>query len=203
MVIKRDHNISGVILAGGENKRFGGINKSTIIIGGLPIISRIVNTLSEIFGEIIIVTNTPCDFQSFTDCKITCDLFRKAGPLGGIHSGMKASSKESVFVFAGDMPFPDREIILNQIRVYSNTVVEAVVPRVNGNDEPLHAVYNNSICKKLEDYLSAKNKLGVRDFLQNLNVSYMDLPSSEETKKAFTNINNPLEVAKAGRFPGV
>ena len=36
--------ISGVILAGGANKRFGGITKATIIIEGEKIISRIIST---------------------------------------------------------------------------------------------------------------------------------------------------------------
>jgi len=40
-------NISGVILAGGENKRFAGVNKSNLIIEGASIISRIVNIISE------------------------------------------------------------------------------------------------------------------------------------------------------------
>ena len=48
MTLKAE-NISGVILAGGENKRFDGINKSNLIIGGSSIISRIVNIISDIF----------------------------------------------------------------------------------------------------------------------------------------------------------
>lgn len=50
------NNISGVILAGGTNKRFGGITKANIVIYGETIASRISETLSEIFGDIIIVT---------------------------------------------------------------------------------------------------------------------------------------------------
>lgn len=195
-------NISGVILAGGENRRYGGINKSNTIIGGSTIISRIAGILSEIFGEIIIVTNTPEEFQSFTTCKIARDLFKKAGPLAGIHSAMKTSSKGSLFVIAGDMPFPDKEIILDQIRVYSATKAEAAVPRVNGNEEPLHAIYNNSIFTKLNNYLSARNRYGVIDFLQKLNVKYIDLPDTDETKRAFFNVNTPGEAAEAERLAG-
>jgi molybdopterin-guanine dinucleotide biosynthesis protein A len=39
----------------------------------------------------------------------------KAGPLGGIHSALKASTKESLFVFTGDMPLLDKEMIVRQI----------------------------------------------------------------------------------------
>lgn len=189
-------NISGVILAGGENKRFAGVNKSNLIIEGASIISRIVNIISEIFPEIIIVTNTPEEFQAFDNYRIVPDQFLKVGPLGGIHAALKASSKESVFVFAGDMPYVDKNIIINQIEYFSSCRYDAVVPRVNKYDEPLHAIYRNSIFYKLEEYLSSTDKYAVRDFLGKVNVYYMQLPESEKTKKAFENINTPDEAEK-------
>ena len=190
-------NISGVILAGGENRRYGGTNKWNTLIGGSTIISRIVSGISEIFGEIIIVTNTPGEFLTFTTCKIAGDLIKKAGPLGGIHSAMSVSSKESLFVIAGDMPFPDKDIITGQIRLYSTSKAEAVVPRINGKAEPLFAIYDNSIFNKLNCYLSVENKYGVIDFLQNLNVNYIDLPNTDATKRAFFNVNTPEEATEA------
>lgn len=182
-------NISGVILAGGENKRFGGINKSNLIIGGSSIISRIINTISGIFPEIIIVTNIPGEFHAFNKYEIVPDQFLKVGPLGGIHSAIKASSKESVFVFAGDMPYLNKEIILNQIECFSSCSADVLIPRVNDYVEPLHAIYRNSILGTLDDYLSHNKRSAVRDFLGKVNVNYLDLPESEQTKKAFTNVN--------------
>ena len=46
------NKISGAILAGGSNKRFGGITKSNIVIDGETIISRIISTISDLFDEI-------------------------------------------------------------------------------------------------------------------------------------------------------
>ena len=156
MITEKIRNISGVVLAGGENKRFGGINKSNLIIGGSSIMSRIINTISDIFEEIIIVTNNPEKFPSLSNYKIVRDQFKKVGPIGGLHSAMKASSKESVFVFAGDMPFIDNAIIINQIEYFSLCTAEAVIPRVKGYDEPLHAIYKNSIFTRLDHYLPTR-----------------------------------------------
>ena len=197
MMQKNAENISGVILAGGENKRFGGINKSNLIIGNLSIITRIINTISDIFTEIIIVTNTPEEFQPFNHYKIVQDQFFKVGPLAGIHSAIKESSKEAVFVFAGDMPFLNKEMIINQIRYFSSCTSDVVIPRVNDYDEPLHAIYRNSIYVQLDKYLSGNKQYAIRDFLTHVNANYMQLPESEKTKRAFTNINTPGEVEKA------
>jgi molybdopterin-guanine dinucleotide biosynthesis protein A len=203
MIKEKVKNISGVILAGGENKRFGGINKSNLIIGGSSIMSRIIDAISDIFEEIIIVTNNPEEFHSFSHYKIVTDQFTKVGPLGGLHSAIKTSSKESVFVFAGDMPFVDKAIIINQIEYFSLCTAEAVIPRVNGYDEPLHAIYRNSIYGLLDNYLATRKEYAIRDFLVNVHVNYLQLSVSEQTVKAFTNINTPFEADKATRLSGI
>ena len=190
-------NISGVILAGGENKRFGGITKSNIMIGDSTIIFRMIKTISELFEEIIIVTNTPEEFQSYQKYKIVPDQFLNIGPLGGIHAAIKNSSKESVFIFAGDMPFIDKELIINQVEYYCKHHAEAVIPSVDNQIEPLHAICSCSVFEKLEHYLKSNKKYAIRDFLEIINVSYMKLTDSEKTRKAFTNINTPGEAEKA------
>jgi len=197
MATEKAEYISGVILTGGENKRFGGMNKSNLIIGGSTIISRIINIISDIFSEIIIVTNTPEEFHAFDNFKIVPDQYLKIGPLGGIHASMKACSKESVFVFAGDMPYVDREIIMNQIKYFSSCNDDVLIPRVNSYIEPLHAIYRNSIFVTLDKYLLYNDRYAVRDFLGKVNVSYMDLPESVQTKRAFTNINTSDEAENA------
>src|SRR5450759_2128051 len=124
------HNISGVILAGGANKRFNGITKAKIVIDGKTIISRIIDTIGDIFDEIIIVTNTPEEFKEYTNFKLVSDKFLKIGPLGGIHAALKASSKEAMFVFAGDMPLIDKRVITRQIDFFNSHKCDILIPRI-------------------------------------------------------------------------
>lgn len=187
-------NISGVILAGGANKRFRGEIKSKLVIGGIPIIERIIDTIRDIFDEIIIVTNTPEEFSEYVRYKITGDHFLKTGPLGGIHAALKVSGKEAVFVFAGDMPFLDKKLINKQIDIYNSGTYKVLVPRINGNIEPLHSIYNISLMNTLEEYLVSTRDFAVRDFFSMVSINYMDLEESRETEKAFININQPSDV---------
>ena len=65
---KAEIGISGVILEGGANKRFNGLTKSTIVIDGNKIISRITDTIKDIFDEIskaFTNINTPDDISIF------------------------------------------------------------------------------------------------------------------------------------------
>lgn len=187
------NNISGVILAGGENTRFDGTTKANLVLEGRTIISGITEILSKIFHEIIIVTNTPEEFSEYTEYTIAGDLFRKAGPLGGIHAAMKASSCDAVFVVAGDMPLLDLNLIIRQTDFFLNNRCEALIPSVNKNIEPLHAIYSLSVLKKLEDYLSEDSGYAVREFLTKIETRYLDFGDEQDVKNAFTNINTPSD----------
>jgi molybdopterin-guanine dinucleotide biosynthesis protein A len=188
------HNISGVILAGGANRRFNGRIKANIIINGKKIISLITDTIGDIFEEIIVVTNTPEEFKESGNCKIVSDQILKAGPLGGIHAAIKASSKEAIFVFASDMPLLNRSIIIRQIEQYNEQKPDVLVPRIDETIEPLHAIYNISLLRTLEEYLLSKQNYAVREFFKLVDVSFIQFDETEEILTAFTNINTPEDV---------
>ncbi|MCX6335108.1 MAG: molybdenum cofactor guanylyltransferase [Bacteroidia bacterium] len=188
--------ISGVILAGGASKRFGGITKANIIVEGSTIISRIVFTINDIFDEKIIVTNRPEEFQEFDQCKKIKDQYLKSGPLGGIHAALKSTSADACFVFAGDMPFLDKKIIEDQIREFSSNEYDVLIPRTGKLIEPLHAIYRKSILEDLENFLSDGKSRAVRDFLMEVNVGYIQIPEGATSRKAFANINSPSDISK-------
>ena len=190
------NRISGVILAGGSNKRFGGINKANVVIDGETIISRIISTISDLFDEIIIVTNMPEEFQEFIQYKIVEDQYLKAGPLGGIHAALKASSEDAIFVFAGDMPFLNKEIISDQINEFNKREHDVFIPKVDQFIEPLHAIYSKSVLNHLEKFLMEGKSRAVRDFLSEENVGYFQIPNTEKTGRAFANINSPSDLGK-------
>jgi molybdenum cofactor guanylyltransferase len=187
--------ITGVILAGGASKRFGGVTKANFIVAGNTIISRIILTIDGLFDEKIIVTNNPEEYQGFPQCKIIKDHYLKAGPLGGIHAALKATSAEACFVFAGDMPFLDKKIIEDQIDEFRRSDYDVLIPEVGKLIEPLHAIYRKSVLEDLERFLSQGKSRAVRNFLFELNFGYFQIPETEASRIAFTNINSPSDIA--------
>ena len=195
------NNISAIILAGGANTRFNGIIKSNIVINGKTIISGILSVLKNLFSEIIIVTNTPEEFDAHKNHKMVSDQFLKAGPLGGIHAALKAASGEAVFVLAGDMPLLDKDVILKQADHYNSIKCDILIPRINDSIEPLHEIYNTTITNSLEEYLAGKHNYAVREFIKTQNVSYLQLDENEVNKRAFTNINSPSDISASRKNP--
>jgi molybdopterin-guanine dinucleotide biosynthesis protein A len=186
--------ISGAILAGGTASRFNGRMKSKIVVDGETIISRILTVIKDIFEEIIIVTNNPEEFSDFKFCIIVHDEILNAGPLGGIHAAMKASSNDAVFIFAGDMPFLDRNIISGMIEAYKHSESDALIPEVGEYIEPLHSIYSKTITGNLETYLKSGKSYAVRDFAKSLNADFLQFENTEIIKRAFTNINSPSDL---------
>lgn len=189
-----NRNISAAVLAGGRNKRFNGITKANLNVGGKPIISRILNVLDEIFEEILIVANSSDEFQDYLKYKIVSDQIKNIGPLGGIHSALKATTKKAVFVIACDMPFPDKKIIKKVIEGYTCKNCQIAVPRVNNYIEPLHAIYDVSILSELENFISEKKNYAVRSFIAATDACFLDLKATQEVLAALANINNPADL---------
>jgi molybdopterin-guanine dinucleotide biosynthesis protein A len=186
-------NINGVILAGGINSRLNNVIKANIEIGGVSVIHRILDCISDIFTDIIVITNTPDEFRMLRGVRFAGDTYLKTGPLGGIHSAVKNSSGDAVFVFAGDMPFIDKKIIMRMIDYFDRVNCDILIPKTGEDIEPLHAIYSTSVLDSLEKYLEENNNTAVREFIKTMNVEYLEITNEEISIYPFFNINSPAD----------
>src|SRR3989304_8512437 len=161
--------MTGVILAGGKNSRIG-LNKAFLEIGGKRIIDRTIEIYKKIFDEILIITNTPEDYQYLTESvilgeaknlklKIYTDLIPHRGSLGGIYTGLHYSKSDYAFFAACDMPFLNERVIRHIIKVARD--YDIIVPYYKHRLHPLHAVYSKS-CLEIFRIMVEKKKLKIK-----------------------------------------
>lgn len=188
---------SGVILAGGKNSRYGGLDKAFLEVDGQAIIDRILKSFQSLFSEIIIVSNKlesyPEIYQKYI---LTSDHYSEIGPLGGIHAAMEASHKPNLFIVSCDMPWVSKEAIEYIINKHAVINSEALIPSFEDKLEPLHAVYSRSTKQQLINHIETQENRSIRSFLKNID-SHFD--SSQELKKylkSFRNINSPEDFNK-------
>ena len=125
------NDIAGAILAGGNNLRMKGRNKSFLKINGTPLIQKTISLFKKLFEEIIIVTNCPPDYAWYEkDALIVTDILKNKGPLGGIHTGLTRATKKRVFFAACDMPFLDEGLIKRILDISEDSEDCAVIPCV-------------------------------------------------------------------------
>jgi molybdopterin-guanine dinucleotide biosynthesis protein A len=188
-------NFTGVILAGGENRRYGGKPKTSIIIDGVTIIERTTGILNQLFESVVIVTNQPEQYGSFRECRLTSDIFRGAGPLGGLHAAMTAVDTEALLMVAGDMPYVSTAVIDRLIGSWNELACEALIPSHSGHIEPLFALYSVSLKERLEEFLTLGSSFAIRDFLKLVETEYFEIDIKEYKKDPFANINTPDDLA--------
>lgn len=194
------NNISVAIIAGGKAKRFHGQTKSNIVIAGKKIISRMLEEVSGIFSEIIIVTNTPGEFDNLPGVNLVPDQINGIGPLGGIHAAIRACSGTGVFILAGDMPLIRKEVILKQAELFEKEHSDAVIPRIGEYIEPLHSIYNTAILDKLEDFIRNNKSHAVWEFIRKIDPYWFRPDNEVQTSNSFFSVNTPEDAAMIGRI---
>lgn len=182
------NNITLAILAGGKAQRMGGINKGLIKIDGETILKRIYLSLSPLFIETIIIGD-PNKNYSLPGIKIYEDIIQNAGPLGGIHSALKNSSNNFVFVVSCDMPFVDSAIAIELIENLNLNQTEILIPKIRKFIEPLFAIYSKNTIPKIEEIIQHGIGRPITDLIEKTNTKYLVLDDNPANNKCFTNIN--------------
>ena len=189
---KEYDSFSAAVLAGGKGLRLNDTNKAFININGTPVIRRTLNTLKQLFNEIIIVTNSPGDFKAYgKECVIVQDIIKDKGPLSGIHSALTHASGERVFVTACDMPFISADFVKRLMAVASSGDYDCVIPSGKKGIEPLHGVYSRRILKLVSSLLRG-SEYSVRRLIENCMHKYIE--ADEREIKSFYNINEKGDV---------
>ncbi|MEW6408849.1 MAG: molybdenum cofactor guanylyltransferase [Nitrospirota bacterium] len=184
---------TGIILAGGENRRMP-TNKAFLEVDGEIIIERTLRIFNELFEEVIIVTNTPELFIKYR-VKLVGDLFNLRGPLTGIFSGLLNARENFCFVVACDMPFINKELVSYMVANRGN--YDAVVPRIGKVVEPLHAIYSRECLHAMEQSLlvsQSPRQRSLTEFLDRCNVRFIEedeIERFDRSKRSFVNLNTP------------
>jgi molybdopterin-guanine dinucleotide biosynthesis protein A len=189
--------ITGVILAGGLNSRFSGQPKAFLKLGGRRIIDRLVETVSGLFEEIIIVTNDPRSYLEW-DATVVSDVLAPRSALTGIHTGLFYARTEHVFFAACDAPFLKQEVI-QVILDAAEPDVDMVLPHTDHGAEPLCAVYGTALLETAGQAVMRGSYKIRRVFRKKRirDVSAKRLKAVDPELVSFFNINTPHDLTAA------
>lgn len=187
-------NITGIILAGGKSTRMGE-NKSLLILNGKTVIERVVDLMKSTFREVIIITNTPNEYDFISIPKYK-DIFEYRGPLAGIHSGLTNSITEQNFVISCDIPLMEKSMI--EYIVDFKTEKPITVCRADGFVQQLVGLYSNSVLKTICNLLTNKDQnSSVLSLLDKVGPEIINVENLDIYKEhMFFNMNRPEDYDK-------
>jgi molybdopterin-guanine dinucleotide biosynthesis protein A len=187
--------VSAAILAGGRARRLGGADKAQLDVGGRRMVDRQVAALAPLVDEVLLVGAR----AAAAGTRAIADAQPGRGPLAGLVAALAAArpGTDALLVVGCDLPFLD-ERLLRLVRDHAPAAA-AVVPRVGGRPQPLHARYRCGILTQVEARL-ARGALRLVELLDELEVAWLDeatLRAVDPTLRGLTNVNTPEDLAAA------
>jgi molybdopterin-guanine dinucleotide biosynthesis protein A len=187
--------VSAVILAGGAASRLGR-DKALEEVGGKPMLTRVVDAVRLIATEIVIVGDSSgrqhLDLPEIV--RWTTDRYPGSrGPLAGLHAGAKESTNDLLLAVGCDMPFLNPIVLGMLVRAGASGFAEAVVPRIDGRAQPLHAVYRRDpVIERAEQLLESDGRTGIQDLIRRLRAQYFgeeDVTPFDPDLRSFWSVN--------------
>lgn len=142
---------TGVILAGGCNRRLPGIKKTFHKVGSKTIIERIISVFSKLFPQVILVVNNPEDFLGL-DALVVTDIDPSRCSLAGLHAGLFYADYDWSYVTACDLPFVSEKVI-RYLLAQRDLDQQIIIPKTRGGLEMLCALYHKSCLPRIETNL--------------------------------------------------
>jgi molybdopterin-guanine dinucleotide biosynthesis protein A len=188
---------TGVILAGGQSKRFGGKNKAFLPIGGRRIIDRLLDVYRRLFDEIVLVTNDPAAYMD-VDALIVSDRYSVRSSLNGLHAGLHAAAHEYVFCAACDAPYIKRALVLKLLDNI-DPHADLIIPMTSAGYEPMFAVYKKT-CLPAMVWQLERDRLKIDGLFRRVRVKTIaeaDLRTVDPELISFFNVNTPEDLVQA------
>ena len=172
--------VCGIILAGGMSRRLGR-NKAVEEFNGSPLISHVIDRISLITNETIIVVNNQERASQLPlpdSAKVAVDIYPDKGSLGGIFTGLSASESDWGIVVACDMPFINTQLFEHMLSLRNGSY--AIVPVLSNRPEPIHAIYSKYCLSKIQHKIE-NDDLKISGLFEQIKVKWV----SEDTIDAY------------------
>lgn len=170
--------MGGIILAGGQGRRMGGLMKALLPIGGRFMIERARDNMLPLCGSVTAVVASEDQAKLLSGLKLPCliDTMPGQGPLAALHTAFEYNCYSMLWVSACDMPFVSDTAAAYLRQQMEESGSLAAVPEVNGQVHPLHAIYRAECLEQAERCLQ-EGDYSMKGFLRRIN--YVRVPEKE------------------------
>ncbi len=182
---------TGIVLAGGRSRRFGGLDKGRLPVGGRSLLQRSLDALAPVTATRVIVGGQPHDGVTTLP-----DRYPGQGPLGGLLTALTWMATTHALVVACDLPFLTPEL-LRAVQAAGATQPMADIEARDGR--PLCLSLHRDAREAVAAYWEAGNRRigGLRGVLPRATVPQTTIDHLDPTGRLLLNVNDPLTYARA------
>ena len=198
----RTQGILGVILAGGQSRRMGAVDKTLMPLAGVPMVERVLRRIRPQLPSVIVNTNADKSrFATLAIPVIADTIADYAGPLAGILAGMdyaRQNGFEHICSVAADTPFFPSDFVSRLAEYRDHDIVLA---SSQGFRQPTFGLWSLTLLPDLKHFLEEGDERKIMRFVQQHHWTTVAFDTMQANgADPFFNINTPDDVTLAEQY---
>jgi molybdopterin-guanine dinucleotide biosynthesis protein A len=183
--------VTGVVLAGGQGSRMGGVDKGLQEFRGKPMAAHVIERLAPQVGEILINANrNPEAYAAFGHRVIADEIAGFAGPLAGFERGLAHALSPLVVTVPCDSPFLPHDLVSRLRAALEARDAQLAVAKTGDQAHPVFCLMRRDVLDSLRAFL-ASGQRKIDRWYSTLGVVEV---AFDDEADAFLNINTREEL---------
>jgi len=184
--------ITGVILAGGQGRRMGGLDKGLRQLRGKPMIEWVLERFAPQVDTVLINANQNLEvYARFGHPVITDEIGGFAGPLAGLQCALSAARQPLVATVPCDSPFLPADLVARLDTALQARQAQLAVARTGNQPHPVFCLCRRDVLPHLTQFLAGGGRK-IDAWYATLRVAEV---AFDDEADAFSNINTPEELS--------
>ncbi len=187
--------VSGVVLAGGQGRRMGSVDKGLVLLHGRPMVQHALERFAPQVDELMINANQNAEkYAAFGFPVIPDEIGGFVGPLAGLHVGLTHATQPLVATVPCDSPFLPADLVGRLLTALKTADAELAVARTFDQPHPVFALVRRSVQPHLTRFLENGGRK-IDAWYATLKVIEV---AFDDEANAFRNINTVDELRQIG-----
>lgn len=184
--------VTGVLLAGGQARRMGGVDKGLVELAGRPMVAHVIARLGPQVAALVVNANRNRERYAGLGVEVVADTIEGyLGPLAGLLAGMEAAETELVVTAPCDSPFVPPDLVERLVAGLDAAGADLAVAHDGARQQTVFLLARTALADDLRAWL-AEGGRKIDAWFARLAVADVDFRDRPE---AFLNINTPEERA--------
>src|SRR5215468_11576338 len=191
-------SVTGVVLAGGQGRRMGSVDKGLVLLQGRPMVRHVLERLRPQVEEILINANQHrAEYEAFGYAVFADAIGGFAGPLAGLQVGLAQAAHPLVATVPCDSPFLPADLVSRLRGALESHGADLAVARTFDQPHPVFALVRRSLLAHLARFLEGGGRK-IDAWYASLKVVEV---AFDDEAAAFRNINTAEELKQAVAAP--